>query len=118
MSDVVEANSSFLCVDRRSSMLQEKECFKSLEQFSNKLSCFISTLADITRWGKNCQIQTFDFSGFPVAESEVRALSALSRLKIPDDWPQITSNFFEEFLTVGKNVSILIGAWTFCQLTV
>ena len=94
-SDVMQSNPDYLSVDNRSSLFKkQRECFDSLEMFSFKTNDFIATMSDFYQWGKNCQIQTFDFSGFPISDTDMQTLSILSRLKIPEDWPQITSNFF------------------------
>ena len=120
-SDVAEshcAESDYHKIDAFSSMADKVKAERSIDKLVGFLSHIIGTLAQFPSWGRDCQIETFDlsgtfahfqtsfftfgivaiflkfyfsFSGLPISSTTVRILAVLSRLPIPEDWPQLTS---------------------------
>ena len=96
IDDVAEFNipgfkSDFLSINAFNSMARVDTVENSLDKLCNFQNQIVGAMTEFRAWGKDSPIQTFDLSGFPISSSAVRAFGILSRLQIPQDWPQVTS---------------------------
>jgi len=96
------------------SFIDEIKARKSLEAHRRCLADFVAALSDFATWGSNCRIENFDLSGYPISSSAAKVLSVLSRIAIPEGWPQITSEELIIFLGgVGCRNKLLWGSMWF-----
>lgn len=94
VSEVVASGTEFHPPNSYNTLAKKDDCNMSLKKAEQFLTQIVCTLGEFQSWGRNCQIETFDLTGFPISSSTVRLFGVLSRLPIPPDWPQITSEFY------------------------